>query len=71
MNELATSINRRYTTCIQRYPNGRYGIVGAIPVELTKNGSSLIWDTEEDVVDALLAAGCYTFQLSDCSWYQY
>jgi len=69
------------STAIQRYPTGRYGIVGSIPYDLTepaRHGTpqvpplrvSKVWDTEQEVIDALLAIGIERFQLADCSWYQ-
>jgi len=69
------------STAIHRYPTGKYGIVGSIPIELTKistNGTpqippnrvSMVWEIEQEAIDALLAIGVDRFQLSDCSWYK-
>jgi len=72
-------ITGRLSTAIQKYPSGRYGIVGSIPGDLTEpdpkafspgQRKSKVWDTEQDVIDALLAIGVTKFQLADCSWYQ-
>lgn len=69
----------RMSTAIQRYPSGRFGIVGSVPGELTEQDPralspgqrrSKVWNTEQDVIDALLAIGMTEFQLADCSWYQ-
>jgi|TARA_R100000049_G_C1864073_1_gene26425 hypothetical protein len=71
----------RLSTAILRYPTGKYGIVGSIPIELTEisthgtpqhppNRVSMVWETEREAIDALLAIGVDRFQLSDCSWYK-
>ena len=65
-----------YSTAILRYPSGRYGLVGSVPEELAWQpaaGSLRVprtWDTENEVIRALLAEGITHFQLADCSWYQ-
>ena len=62
-------------TVVIKYPSGRYGLAGRIPVELTEpvtGGTpqvpplrgSKVWATEQDVVDALLALGITDFQRS-------
>jgi hypothetical protein len=63
-----------------QFPSGKYGIVGRVPVALTHesrhgtpqmppNRVTKTWDTEQEVIDALLAEGITRFQLADCSWY--
>lgn len=82
MSELAYAMQMfsksRLSTAISRYPTGRYGIVGSIPMELTEDDprsltpgarKSMVWETEQEVIDALLAIGVTRFQLADCSWY--
>lgn len=70
-----------FPTVILKYPTGRYGLAGCIPGELTRpqtHGTpqvpparvSKVWDTEAEVIAALLAIGVTRFQLADCSWYQ-
>jgi len=70
----------KYSTAVHRYPSGRFGIVGSVPAELTepqRSGTpqyppvrvSKVWDTEEQVIQALLGIGISKFQLADCSWY--
>lgn len=78
MAEAAHILRGKLATVIMRYPSGRYGIVGSVPEELTEEyqsgftvgRKSQIWDTEEEVITALLGIGVAQFQLSDCSWYQ-
>jgi hypothetical protein len=68
---------KKMSTAILCYPSGRYGIVGSVPMELTrevKSGfstsrASQVWDTEQETIDALVAIGCDKFQRADCSWY--
>ena len=55
------------STAILRYPTGRYGLVGSVPVAL----NSRVWETEHEAITALLAYGCTRFQLADCSWYDH
>ncbi len=78
ISEMAVYLNNRtrMSTAISRYPSGRYGIVGSVPIELTKPGrtpvaprQSLAWDTEGEAIAALLAIGITRFQLADCTWY--
>lgn len=69
-------LTAKMSTAINKYPSGRYGIVGSIPYELTDERGGLfpgrkskVWETEQEVIAALLAIGCTRFQLNDCSWY--
>ena len=73
-----TTVFGRMSTAIQRYPSGRYGIVGSIPGELTEldpkafspgQRKCKVWETEQQVIDALLELGITHFQRADCSWY--
>jgi hypothetical protein len=65
-----------YSTAILHYPSGRYGLVGSVPAALAwrtaENGIRYprTWDTEHEVIRALLAIGITHFQRADCSWYQ-
>ena len=76
-NDLIKLINAKLPTAIQKYPTGKYGIVGSIPLELTREKISgyskirvsKVWDTEQEVIDNILAAGITEFQLWDCTWY--
>ena len=70
--------NGPLSTAILRYPSGRYGLVGSVPVELTEENpksftpgarKSMVWQTEAEAIAALLAIGVTRFQLADCSWY--
>lgn len=79
VGEAMAVLGGRMSTAILKYPSGRFGLVGSIPVELTEpepkafspgQRRSMAWDTEQEVIDALLAIGCTKFQLADCSWYQ-
>jgi hypothetical protein len=72
-------LSGRMSTAILKYPTGRYGIVGSVPYELSEpmphaftpgQRRSQVFETEQDVIDALLAIGCTRFQLADCTWYQ-
>ncbi len=76
MNRLQT---RRMSTAILKYPSGRYGLAGSIPYELTKPElrsltpgarSSMVWESEQEAIDALLGIGCTKFQRADCTWYE-
>ena len=79
MSELQSAmrlLNSNFPTCIMRYPTGKYGIVGNIPIELTQpygglfpGRKSMVWETEKEAINALIKAGIDRFQLSDCSWY--
>jgi hypothetical protein len=71
-------LSGRMATVILRYPSGRYGLAGSIPGELTEldprafspgQRKSMVWNTEQEAIDALLAVGITRFQLADCSWY--
>lgn len=64
------SVFGRMSTAILRYPSGRYGIVGSVPAELCKDGRSMVWETEREVIDALVGIGCTRFQRADCTWYE-
>jgi hypothetical protein len=82
MYEISEYVNRKrkLSTAILRYPTGRYGLVGSMPIELTVEvkhplswpppRESLVWDTEQEAIDALLSIGITEFQLSNCQWYQ-
>lgn len=78
VSELGAYINQRarMSTAILRFPSGRFGLVGSIPYSLTKpvkapasGRASLSWDTEQEVIDELLAIGITHFQKSDCTFY--
>lgn len=63
-----------YSTAILRYPNGRHGIAGTVPLALAYENDkgewhTRTWDTEAEVKAALIAIGVPFFQLADCSWY--
>ena len=69
----------KLVTAIQRYPSGKYGFVGGIPIELTHESESgtpqwppvrvsNVYETEQEAIQALLDIGITRFQLSDCSW---
>lgn len=71
-----TLFNAPMSTAILRYPSGRFGLVGSVPAALTKERGglypgrdSMVWETEQQVIDALLAIGITRFQRADCSWY--
>lgn len=77
-NDLVRLSRAKLSTAILRYPSGRYGLCGAIPYELTKpytsgyttGRTSMVWETEQEVIAALLAIGVTRFQRADCSWYE-
>ena len=79
MGELADAmglLGARLSTAILECPSGRYTIAGSVPVSLChrKGGAFPQWvanvyQTEQEVIDAILGAGIDRFQLSDCSWY--
>ena len=61
---------------ILRYSTGKYGLVGSIPMELTKTRDgrfpgrkSKVWESEQEAIGALLELGITKFQLADCTWY--
>jgi hypothetical protein len=63
-------------TVILRYPSGRYGFAGSVPVELTEEPRGLFgarpsksYATEQEAIQALLSVGVRRFQLADCSWF--
>ena len=67
----------RYSTAIQQYPNGKFGIVGSMPRALTHLSDSVFptpvsntFDTEADAITALLEVGITRFQLASCAWYE-
>ena len=76
-NDMVQLLRAKLSTAITKYPTGRYGIVGSIPLALThvrQSGfseirASNVWDTEAEVIAALLSVGVSEFQLSDCRWY--
>ena len=81
ISEVGVILNaKRMSTVVLRYPSGRYGIAGSIPVELTVEAThigrspgarkSMAWNTEAEAISALLEVGVTRFQLNDCSWYQ-
>jgi hypothetical protein len=67
----------KLSTGILRCPNGRYTLVGSIPIELTheyESGfttgrKSNMYDTEAEAIKALLELGITHFQLANCQWY--
>ena len=79
MGEIAQTLemmSKGFSTAVHKYPSGRYGIVGSVPYELTKprgglfpGRDSMVWETEQEVIDALLEIGITHFQIADCSWY--
>ena len=76
MGDALALLSAKLPTAIVRYPSGRYGIAGSIPIELTEEyggmfpgRSSKVWNTEREAMDALIALGCMRFQLADCSWH--
>jgi len=79
-NDLVRHTKAKLSTSIIKYPSGRYGLVGSMPIELTRETQnsigqtihdSMIWDTEQDTITALLNIGITRFQLSDCTWYKH
>ncbi len=76
--EAMALLGGRFSTVILKYPSGRFGLAGSIPVQLTVVDErsytpgarkSMVWNSEQEVIDALLAIGITRFQLNDCSWY--
>ncbi len=81
---LMTNSHGKLPTAIQKITEksalwyGKYVLVGAIPIELTTEKttmfgiqhSSKCFDTQQNVINALLKIGITRFQLDDCSWYQ-
>lgn len=64
------------STAILKYPSGRYGLVGSVPSQLTRDRGglfpgrdSMIWESEQEAIDALLGIGMRRFQLANCSWF--
>lgn len=80
MSELAVAMEMmsKMSTAILKYPSGKYGLVGSVPIELTeerisgysKVNVSKVWNTEQEAIEALLAIGITRFQLPDCSWHK-
>jgi hypothetical protein len=80
MYEIGNWVNlkKNFSTVIIDCPNGMFKLAGAIPPELTrevKSGftvtrDSILFDTEDEAVEALLDLGITKFQLADCSWYE-
>jgi hypothetical protein len=82
-NELVKFMSGKLPTAIQEIKwqcknQGKFILVGSIPVELTNirptmydrnHRDSKVWDSEKEVIQDLLDIGKTHFQLSDCSWY--
>ena len=62
----------RFGLAILRYPSGRYGFVGSVPAALVHPDTtqSLVYQTEADAIQAILALGIPRFQRADSSWYE-
>lgn len=64
-------------TAILKNPTGTFSIVGSVPYNLTKEyrsgfttgRKSVTFQSEQEVIDAILNEGIDKFQLSDCTWY--
>lgn len=78
VGEALAVFSRPMSTCILKYPSGRFGLAGSIPVALTVKDpkaftpgqrKSMAWNTEQEAINALVGIGCSRFQLADCSWY--
>ena len=79
VTEAAGLLSGRFPIAILRYPSGRFGLVGSVPTALSVEDpksfqvparrKSMVWEKEEDVINALLAIRITRFQRSDCSWY--
>ena len=80
MYEIGEYLNRKrnFSTAILKCPNGRYTLVGSVPVELchpAKNSltpglmNPNVYATEQEVIEALLQIGITHFQRANCSWY--
>ena len=78
IGEASYLLRGKMSTCIQKYPSGRFGLVGSVPAELTKPDEkslcpgarkSMVWETEGEAIAALLKIGITKFQLPDCSWF--
>jgi len=77
-NEIGKVLRAALGTAILKNPKGTFSIVGKVPYELTepaKNAmtpglrNSIIWTTEQEAVNALLAIGITDFQLSNYKLY--
>lgn len=62
-------------TVVTRYPSGKFGFVGSIPMECTKRIGGLfpqnvsqVYETEQDAINAAFAAGVSKLQGADCRW---
>lgn len=77
-NDMVKLLNTKLPTAIIKYPTGKYGVVGSMPIELTEDRTSgygkvkgsKLFTTELEVINALLGVGITNFQLSDSSWYK-
>jgi len=78
IGEASYLLRGKMSTCIQKYPSGRFGLVGSVPAELTKPDEkslcpgarkSMVWETEGAAIADLLKIGITRFQLPDCSWF--
>jgi hypothetical protein len=83
-SELATAmtmLSAKYPTCIQQVnypihkgqPNPKHGMfyfVGSIPLACydTEKQHSLYYQTEQEAIDAAIAAGAERIQGVDCRW---
>ena len=82
-NELVRFMGARFPTCIQKITaqcknQGKYILVGSIPIELTESRptmynrdhrDSMVWDSEQEVINALLSIGRDHFQLANNKFY--
>ena len=82
MGRALTALSGGLPTVLIRYPSGRYGLVGRIPMALTELVTgphtpqipparrSMAWATESEAIAALLALGITHFQHgSPLAWY--
>jgi hypothetical protein len=58
-------MGNRYALGVIKYPSGKFGFAGRVPVEL----ASLVFETEEGALKAAEDIGCLedVVQLADCS----
>jgi hypothetical protein len=77
-NDLCRFQNAKLPIAIIKYPSGKFGLSGSIPIELTipnprgwdkDSRMSMYWDSEDDAIQTLLNAGYTHFQLDNCEWY--
>ena len=75
-HKLSTAIE--HCNCPGYPAHGKYTIVGSIPIELTEPKPTMYnpslrkakyYNTEQEVIDALLSSGITKFQLSNCKFY--